>query len=148
MRNAFATELGPCVSQVLETMFFTSVLSCSESNGYVQPIGGLDHVPGVIDFHGPPDGKLCLCCSREAITALSASFLGVDESEVSAKNSEQVAGELANMICGSVLSRCAPKSLFRLEESKSPACQHECDTSFSIEIPEGLITICARVDRL
>ena len=142
MKESLAGYLIPCASQILETMFFTGVVSAVEQDS--RPVA----FPKSVCFQGPPDGKLCVCMQPEAIQALAAGFLGVEPAEVTAAQCEQVTGELANMICGSVLSRCAPHSFFHLEVQPAGICQEECDTRILVEMPEGLMSLCAHVDRL
>ena len=142
MKESVAGYLVPCASQVLETMFFTGVVSAVEEDS--RPVA----FPKTVCFQGPPDGKLCVCMQPEAITALAAGFLGVEPKEVTAAECDQVTGELANMICGSVLSRCAPNSFFHLEVEQASICEEQCDTRILLEMPEGFMSLCARVDRI
>ena len=52
----------------------------------------------------------------EQVTArsLAANFLGVEEAEVSSDEIGEVAGELANMLCGSIVSRVEGEHKFVL----------------------------------
>ena len=146
MKNSFADYLVPCATQVLETMFFTA----AEQGG--QPIcpqlAGALAIARTVNFSGPPDGELCLCARLETAAALASSFLGLAPDEVSPSECGHVAGELANMICGSVLSSCAPQGAFRLQVSECTACGEACDFGVSLELPQGSLNICARLKRL
>ena len=142
MRASIAGHIVPCASQILETMFFTGVVGALEQDS--RPV----MFPRTVCFQGPPDGKLCLCVQPQAATALTAAFMGMDPDEVTGSQIDHMTGELANMICGSLLSRCAPNSLFQLEVQSASLCQEECDTRILLELPEGFMSVCTRVDRL
>jgi CheY-specific phosphatase CheX len=143
MKQNFAKYVVPSVEHVLETMFFTGVVAAAE------PVE--DACDGTIrrtvQFEGPPDGELRIGIPSETATALASSFLGLDTEEVTTEHREQIAGELANMICGSVLSHYSPQSSFRLQVTETSPCGRECDYRVSLELPEGVLNICARVDR-
>ncbi len=67
-----------------------------------------------LDFEGDPPGELSLSLTREAARAIASDFLALDAQEL---GEEEVAGvicELANMICGSVLSHIESCTSFRI----------------------------------
>jgi len=111
--------------QVLETMFFTGVLSAEERR--LTPDSSCQHctVTAKVVFNGPPEGALEIRLENSTAAALASSFLGIDPEAVTDGDCRQVAGELANMICGSVLSRMAPESTLHLE---SPVVDNGSDT--------------------
>jgi CheY-specific phosphatase CheX len=65
-------------------------------------------------FEGLPSGTLTLRVSSAAARQIAADFLGEDACGLSFAKVEEVARELANMICGSVLSRVESTATFRL----------------------------------
>ena len=106
------SELGRALREstvdVLEKMFFAQPLE--------EPAGDL---PGAVlavklAFEGAPSGALTLTVTEDAARQIAADFLGEDENEISGRKVEEVTCELANMICGSVLSRVESQATFRL----------------------------------
>jgi len=67
-----------------------------------------------VTFDGEPPGSLTLRVSRDAARSISADFLGAEEGELTEQQVGEVICELANMICGSVLSRVESAATFRL----------------------------------
>ena len=67
-----------------------------------------------IDFEGDRPGRFSLWLAAEAATAIAADFLGEDASELNQVRRGEVALEMANMICGSALSRLGGRARFRL----------------------------------
>jgi len=100
--------LRDSVDEVLETMFFIRRLgepeeNLSESELAVQ-----------LTFEGNPSGTLTLRMTATAARSVAADFLGEEELELSHQQIGDVLRELANMICGSVLSRVESDTTFRL----------------------------------
>ncbi len=100
MNEANHELLAASAAEVLETMFFTAV--GGEAEAGQAPV---EWISAALEFHGEPGGRFRVGASRPAARAMAASFLGLDESEVSDRQVGEVMCELANMICGSVVSR-------------------------------------------
>jgi hypothetical protein len=93
---------------VLEKMFFIQCLG--------EP---LEFVPGpevvaYLTFEGDPSGALTLRMTAGAARSVAADFLGAEEFDLSDQQVGDVVSELANMICGSVLSRAESFTSFTL----------------------------------
>jgi hypothetical protein len=101
--------LRESAEEVLETMFFAAVLG-DAAEPAPEDRGGAARVA----FSGAPPGVCTVAACPAAARSLAAAFLGIDESEVSAGGADEVMRELANMICGSTLSRLAPDAPFEL----------------------------------
>lgn len=97
------------LAQVLETMFFTSVAG-EGGEGAVD-----DLVRAKVTFTGQPSGWLSLGVSREAASEMAENFLGLDGPAQEAQATEVVL-ELANMVCGTMLSRAESDTHFELSE--------------------------------
>src|SRR5437764_15417957 len=67
-----------------------------------------------LTFRGEPSGSLTLRISAPAARGIASDFLGVDEEDLSDREVGDVICELANMICGSLLSRVGGEATFRL----------------------------------
>jgi len=102
--------LRDSVQEVLEKMFFVEPVE--------EPPGAADAPEGEmavqLAFEGLPSGALTLRLTTAAARQIAADFLGEDASGLSPVKVEEVVCELANMICGSVLSRVESTATFRL----------------------------------
>ena len=135
--NEIQIGLAAAVEEVLETMCFTSVFASAE--GTLPPDGdgsapapeggagpaGEPAIPAEADataptctaelrFRGVPSGQCRVRVARSLARVMAAGFLGCEEIEVSDSQTEEVVCELANMICGSVLSRLESEATFRI----------------------------------
>ena len=102
--------LRESVVEVLEKMFFISAFE--EPPGEPQPSG--PDVAVQLTFEGDPPGSLTLYTSRAVGRSIAADFLGEDLTALPEEQVDEVLCELANMICGAVLSRVESRTLFRL----------------------------------
>ena len=96
------------VPEVLETMFFATAVESNESqcDGCPLNVG--------LSFRGTPSGTFHMRLDASAARALASAFLGRDAEELGTEEDAQTACELANMLCGSVLSRAESESSFEL----------------------------------
>jgi len=101
-------SLDLAVTETLETMFFADALPA--------PLAGLPSggISSVVRFEGDATGLLELRVSESSAKELAASFLGIDPPEVDRIQIESVCGEMANMICGAMVSIAAPEGRFAL----------------------------------
>lgn len=114
--------LSESTAEVLESMFFTSPLECTASSG--SPIE--NSISAGLFFRGTPPGRFGICASMGAGRLLAASFLGDDAESVTEQQCGEVVCELANMLCGSVLSRMEKDSLFALTQPKIGEPESQC----------------------
>ncbi len=96
------------VETVLETMFFSAPL------GPAEPEDGASVVEARLAFHGNPSGTLDVCLSEASARLLAAGFLGEDEETLSDSQPGEVVCELANMLCGSLVSKLETEESFDL----------------------------------
>jgi CheY-specific phosphatase CheX len=113
-KTELACALAECTAAVLERMFFVQAL---EETAPAVPEADSDLICGV-NFTGDPSGHLALRVSVEAARSIAADFLGEDEGGLSGFQVGQVVCELANIICGSVLSRIESGTTFRLDSPR------------------------------
>jgi CheY-specific phosphatase CheX len=106
------TALAEAVEEVLETMCFAMVLSSSETA--IPAPAGSDPVHAMLRFEGTPSGVFHLSIPVALARAAGSGFLGRDEEEISDLEATEVVCELANMFCGSVLSRLEKETIFHL----------------------------------
>jgi CheY-specific phosphatase CheX len=109
-------SLDEAVSQTLETMCFTGVVRP------LAPEEGTDcTVRSRVSFDGDAAGVLHVQFSPEAALNAAANFLGQDPDELAEDQVEAVVFEIANMICGSMLSTFQPEGAFELS---TPSADH------------------------
>jgi CheY-specific phosphatase CheX len=122
-RGALDAVIGRVVAQagaeVLETMFFLPAAERGpDAAGTENPTPIDPAAPGRhaawLEFTGLPSGSFWISVSEGVARELDASLLGRDASEVSAEEASQAVGELANIVCGLILSRLESEVIFRL----------------------------------
>ena len=108
----FDPWLESAVAEVLEAMCFLSTdgeAAAPESLAWES-----DSITGRLDFAGAPSGSFGVRTPRRTARLIAANFLGEDEDALSDAQAAEVIGELANMTCGSLLSRVESKRVFEL----------------------------------
>jgi len=133
--------LHEAIKNVLERMFFIEALVDFDPDV-------LDTEPGVearLAFEGAPAGWFALRLTTVAARSISADFLGIDESEVSEQQLKAVVCELANMICGSMLSQVESTVTFRLGPPRIIPAEERVERSayttvHSVRIASGVLT--------
>jgi CheY-specific phosphatase CheX len=103
--------LSAATRNVLETMVFTDV--SGERPGHASGSGAALDVR--LRFAGERPGEFRITLAMESARAIAGNFLGLDdEGSLTESDVGEVACELANMICGSVLSHLAGDLAFDL----------------------------------
>jgi CheY-specific phosphatase CheX len=133
---------------VLETMFFSEAVPRSCDHAELNAPGAQEEwISARVLFDGAPRGELRVMLSHELARFIAANFLGADPEEVSGDADGQVACELANMICGAVLSRLHPDAGVALSppellpgDFEISAGVHQC-----FDTPDGTLAVTMRV---
>lgn len=107
MSQTMETLLAECAAEVLETMFFLppSEDPADEPEGRVIEIS--------VKFDGQPGGVFRLAIGAGAAMVAAGNFLGCD-GPVTAEQARETVAEMANMVCGAVLSRVESETHFAL----------------------------------
>lgn len=108
------------VPEVLETMFFATAVPSAGSRCADGSLGV------AIEFRGTPSGVFTMRLDAADARALGAAFLGREPGELDPDEDRMLACELANILCGSVLSRAAAGGTFELgapeiKEAREPS---------------------------
>ena len=101
--------LVSAVADVLESMFFLDAIGEAP-----EPPPDAAMVTVHLTFDGDPPGSFLMRIALPAADAIAADFLGEEAESLTPQQSTDVALELANMICGAVLSRIESRATFRL----------------------------------
>jgi len=93
--------LAAAVEETLETMFFTSTIAPADDFSEVPD----DCIRASIDFVSETSGSLELAIPSIVARRITAGLAGEDHENVSLAEAEQGVCEMANVICGLMLSR-------------------------------------------
>ncbi len=116
--------LAEAIEETLEKMFFIPYLEEPGAGAAPQ-----EEFAARLEFAGDPPGRLTLRIAAPVACSIATDFLGEDQLSSSERRVQEVICELANMICGSVLSRVenatdfrlgAPRPVPRAESSRPP----------------------------
>ena len=136
----FDSALGESTGEVLERMFFI----CDDGAPVFEGDNDEPEIAAWLTFEGSPPGWLELRIGKKAARSIAADFLGEEEESLTDRQAEDMACELANMICGSVLSR-TQSDAFRLS---SPAIlpladwvQPQNASVHQVPLPHGALTV-------
>lgn len=140
----FQDALRNSVQEVLEKMFFVEPLEEPPAEAG-SPEG---EMTVQLAFEGLPSGTLTLRVASAAARQIAADFLGEDASGLPPAKVEEVVRELANMICGSVLSRVESTATFHLhpprllpaEERPDRQAAARCRAVHAVAIGSGTLT--------
>ena len=141
----FRQALRDSVDEVLEKMFFAQTLG--EVPGADEAGDSpADTIAVELTFEGEPSGSLCLRLTADAAREIAADFLGMEGAEISIGQISEVVRELANMICGSVLSRVESAATFRLGVPRIVTAGEECagslwTTCYRVPLSHGRLTV-------
>jgi len=133
--------LGAAVEDVLETMCFACVIGSSDQPP-TEPGLGASPVIAELRFIGSPSGGFRLGVEAQVARLFAAAFLGREESELSEVQTGEVVCELANMICGSVLSRLERDITFHITHPELASPEAAADARGTVrwfELEEGLL---------
>jgi hypothetical protein len=115
-------------TEVLETMFFAEAAAAECSHDWLSSAVGVR-----IRFEGSHRGNMRLSVSRDAADSIASAFLGLEPVELTERLRAQVILELANILCGAILSPVWPESKVALgapeistEDSLLQGSLHRC----------------------
>ena len=128
--------------EVLETMFFDEAVAAPCEHGWIASAASVR-----LAFEGSQSGEFLLSAEAEVARSITPAFLGIEPEEVAEGQSSQVLLELANILCGAVLSRLWPEANLRLGVPELAAARpidpvlHEC-----FLLPEGRLSVSIRME--
>jgi CheY-specific phosphatase CheX len=106
-----AEVLAAATEEVLETMFFSTVFAEPEETLTRLPENS---VTAQVRFRGNPSGVFTVGLALPAAQSVAENFLGLEPGSITHEQICGVVREMANMICGSVLTRIDSDTLFDL----------------------------------
>jgi CheY-specific phosphatase CheX len=152
MRASDLAGLIPeCCSEVLDAMYFTTLLGSVPLDTVPECLPDADATHAFsLSFVGDISGRFGLHLEQPTARTLAANFLGEADAGVSSAEVSEVVGELANMLCGSLMSRVEGEHSFALSHPESGllARSDDCDLIVSLlETDSGIITIWILIER-
>ena len=149
--NEIQAALAATVEEVLETMCFASVLASAEGAAPPED-GGTPPITAELHFAGSPPGRFRVSVPMKLARTIGAGFLGREEAEVSDSQAGEVVCELANMICGSVLSRLESKETFQISHPELTSSEPAAGTDGAsacrwFDLGDGLLTTSLELQR-
>jgi CheY-specific phosphatase CheX len=112
--SEFAELMEVSCSNVLEVMYFASINEVRHNTSFCALDSAGEEVAFSLSFAGDVLGSFGVRLRLNFARELAASFLGEDEADLGSDEVAEVVGELANMLCGSVVSRMKADSHFVL----------------------------------
>ena len=139
------TALAESVREVLEKMFFVDLADSPSGESLTSGFAA------ELSFDGDPPGSFGLALDQVAARSATGDFLGNDSADLSEEQLKEVVCELANMICGSVLSRIESSATFRLSKPAIVAfaefASGELEASFQALVGGGILRAGIRMER-
>jgi CheY-specific phosphatase CheX len=126
-------------AEVLEKMFFTGI----ETSGKGGEIETESPVQVELHFSGPLTGTLRMRMGEASARALGSTLTCLEPDEFSRERCIQAAGELANMICGCLLSHLEPDANLALTPPEETLDEAALPGSIRrwFRLPEGALAI-------
>lgn len=147
IKAAIDRLLPELAQQTLETMFFA--MPDEVSLDPKRPPGDL--IAASLAFQGLPHGRFGLLASNLLARTLAANFMASDETaELRPDQITGVIGEMANMICGAVLTQLESNASFDLESPEAvqvgeadpiPDFSAGSPSVCRLEFPEGTLVL-------
>lgn len=128
--QSISSALLAAAPEVMETMFFSEALVSEAPAENEAPV-----VRAIVAFSGEPHGNLSAEVDEPAARRLAADFVGAMEpDELSPKQVEEVVGELANMLCGAMLTALHTDRIFELA---TPVVSHATPTKHRTAVADS-----------
>lgn len=128
--------------EVLETMFFE--FPTEEPALQEQPPESVSLARAV--FSGGARGELQVALSGACPRTLAAAFLGIDEEEAGEAEQRSMVVELANVLCGSTMSRIQPSSRLHIEQPLFATTPPQTGPWISFPLEAGRMSVYARIE--
>lgn len=139
-------QLAASATEVLETMFFSSVEEFQQE--FLDSDRG-ERLGAYLDFHGACAGRLALSLEKDAARNLATSFFGETFEGTEDEDCSSVMAELTNMVCGAMLSHLDRNSIFCLAspEALGDGEDAEGDIVRLLQLEDGLLRLAFTLDQ-
>src|ERR1035438_8629858 len=106
----FAAAVVSVAAGVLETMFFEEAVATACDHAWLSTAISVH-----VSFEGSHQGEFLLSVSPDTARSIASGFLGLDLEEMTETQLGEVMLELANILCGALMSNLWPESAMSLD---------------------------------
>lgn len=134
----FGAVVVRVAAEVLETMFFEEAVPGACEHAWLAQA-----VSAHLSFEGSHCGEFLLSASPDTARSIAAGFLGVDLEEMSETQPGEVILELANILCGALMSTLWPESNLSLGTPELVSAEHSFPEAMHccFSLPEGMLAV-------
>jgi CheY-specific phosphatase CheX len=134
----FGAVVVSVASGVLETMFFEEAVATTCDHAWFSTA-----VSAHLSFEGSHGGEFLLSVSPDTARSIASGFLGLDPEEMSATQLGGVILELANILCGALMSTLWPESVLSLGSPELVTAEHSFPEAMHccFNLPEGMLAV-------
>jgi len=134
----FGAVVVRVAAQVLETMFFEEAVASACEHAWL-PTAVTVHV----SFEGSHRGEFLLSVSPDTARTVAAGFLGLEPEELTGTQASEVILELANILCGALMSTLWPESALSLETPELAIAEHAFlgGMHCCFTLPDGMVAV-------
>ena len=134
----FAKIVVRVAAEVLETMFFEEAVPTACDHTWL-PTAVSVHV----SFEGSHQGEFLLSVSPDTARSIASGFLGLDPEEMTGTQPGDVILELANILCGALMSTLWPESVLSLGTPELATAEHGFLGAMHccFTLPDGMVAV-------
>lgn len=134
----FAAAVRGVTSEVLATMFFEEAVPAACGHAWLSSA-----VSAHLSFDGSHCGEFLLSVSPDTARSIASGFLGLDPEEMAAAQTGEVILELANILCGTLISALWPESSLSLGTPELAASEHSFAEAMHccFNLPDGIVAV-------
>ncbi|HLK19420.1 MAG TPA: chemotaxis protein CheX [Bryobacteraceae bacterium] len=134
----FAAIVVRVAAQVLETMFFEEAVAAACDHSWLSTA-----VTVHVSFEGSHQGEFLLSVSPDTARSIASGFLGLDPEEITGTQVCDVILELANILCGALMSSLWPESVLFLGTPEVAIAEHAFLGSMHccFRLPDGTVAV-------
>jgi CheY-specific phosphatase CheX len=134
----FAAVVVSVAAGVLETMFFEEAVATTCGHGWLSTA-----VSAHLTFEGSHRGEFLFSISPDTARSIASGFLGLDPEEMTGTQLGDVILELANILCGALMSTLWPESALSLGSPEAVSAEHSFPEAMHccFSLPNGMVAV-------
>jgi CheY-specific phosphatase CheX len=134
----FAATVVRVAAGVLETMFFEEAVASACEHAWLSTA-----VSAHLSFAGSHGGEFLLSVSPGTARSIASGFLGLDPQEMTETQPGEVMLELANILCGALMSNLWPESSLSLGSPELVSGEHSLPEAMHccFSLADGMVAV-------
>lgn len=134
----FAAAVVRVAAGVLETMFFEEAVATACEHAWLSTA-----VSAHLSFAGSHCGEFLLSVTPGTARSIASGFLGLDPEEMTETQPGEVMLELANILCGALMSNLWPESSLSLGSPELVSAEHGFPEAMHccFSLPDGMVAV-------